>query len=112
MIGGIPFVAKVFDDVPAKELRAIAEAMMKQLGDGIVTVASSAEGKASFVIAVSASFTSKISAVDLVREAAAIVGGSGGGGRPEMAQAGGTDVGKIAQAVDAIRNNVRNLSSQ
>jgi alanyl-tRNA synthetase len=64
---------------------------------------STAEGKASIVVGVSADFTSRFSAVDLVRAASAAVGGKGGGGRPDMAQAGGPDAGGADAALAAIR---------
>ncbi len=106
MIGSVAFAAKIFDDLPAKELRPVAEAMLKQLGEGVIAVASKAEGKASFVVAVTPTLTEKVNAVELVKTAAAAVGGKGGGGRPEMAQAGGSDVSKIPQAMDAVRTTI------
>ena len=64
---------------------------------------STAEGKASVVVAVSADLTGRISAVDLVRAASAALGGKGGGGRADMAQAGGPDAGAADAALAAIR---------
>jgi alanyl-tRNA synthetase len=106
MIGAIAFAAKVFDDLPAKELRTVAEAMLKQLGEGVIALASKAEGKASFVVAVTPSLTARVSAVDLVKTAAAAVGGKGGGGRPEMAQAGGAELEKIDAAMHEMRSAI------
>ena len=60
------------------------------------------DGKASLVVAVSDSLTPKINAVDLVRVGAEILGGKGGGGRPDMAQAGGPDAGKAEAAIEGI----------
>ena len=88
-IGGVRVVARVLDDVPAKELRGIAEAIAAELGGGVVLVVSRAEGKASIVAAVSAELVGRFSAVDLARAGSLAVGGKGGGGRPEIAQAGG-----------------------
>jgi alanyl-tRNA synthetase len=69
----------------------------------VVALVSTAEGKASIVVAVSADLTSRISAVDLVRAASAAVGGKGGGGRPDLAQAGGPDGDKADEALAAVR---------
>ena len=69
----------------------------------MVALVSTAEGKASIVVAVSKDLTGKYSAVDLVRTASAAVGGKGGGGRPDMAQAGGPDAAKADEALAAIR---------
>jgi alanyl-tRNA synthetase len=89
--------------VPARELKGLAEAILKQMEGGVVALVSSAEGKASIVVGVSPDLTGRFSAVDLVRAASAAVGGKGGGGRPDMAQAGGPDGELADDALDAIR---------
>jgi len=89
--------------VPAKELKGLAEAIGKQLGSGVVALLSTAEGKASIVVGVSADLTARFSAVDLVRAAAVAVGGKGGGGRADLAQAGGPDAGQADAAIAAVR---------
>jgi alanyl-tRNA synthetase len=103
-IGGIKFSARNVGDVPARDLKSLAEAVGKQLESGIVALVSTAEGKASIVVGVSPDLTSRFSAVDLVRAASAAVGGKGGGGRPDMAQAGGPEGENAAAALDAIRS--------
>ena len=90
-------------DMPARELKGLAEAIGKQLGSGVVALVSSAEGKASIVVGVSADLTGRINAVELVRAASAAVGGKGGGGRPDMAQAGGPDGARAEEALAAVR---------
>jgi alanyl-tRNA synthetase len=90
-------------EVPARDLKGLAEAIAKQQESGVVALVSTAEGKASIVVSVSADLTSRFSAVDLVRAASAAVGGKGGGGRPDMAQAGGPDAGNADNALNAIR---------
>jgi alanyl-tRNA synthetase len=90
-IGGVKLAARNVGDVPARELKSLAEAIGQQLGSGVVALVSTAEGKASIVVAVSADLTGRFSAVDLVRAASAAVGGKGGGGRADLAQAGGPD---------------------
>ena len=90
-------------EVPAKDLKGLAAAILKQQETGVVALVSTAEGKASIVVAVSADLGGKVNAVDLVRAAAAAVGGKGGGGRPDLAQAGGPDGGKADEALAAVR---------
>ena len=102
-IGGVKLAARNLGDVPARDLKGLADAILRQLGSGVVALVSTAEGKASIVAGVSSDLTGKISAVDLVRAASAAVGGKGGGGRPDMAQAGGPDAGQADAALDAIR---------
>ena len=102
-IAGIPLAARNLGDVPARDLKGIAEAIAKQIGDGIVALVSTAEGKASIVVSVAPSLTTRFSAVDLVRAASTAVGGKGGGGRPDMAQAGGPDAGQADAALAAVR---------
>jgi alanyl-tRNA synthetase len=102
-IGGVKLAARNLGDVPARDLKGIAEAIGKQIGEGVVALVSTAEGKASVVVGVSAGLTGRFSAVDLVRAAAAAVGGKGGGGRPDMAQAGGPEGGRADAALAAVR---------
>jgi alanyl-tRNA synthetase len=101
-VNGIAFAGRVVGDLPAKELKPLADALKKKLGSGVVAVVSSAEGKASLVVGVTDDLVGRISAVDLVRAGADAVGGKGGGGRPDMAQAGGPDGAKAAAALAAI----------
>jgi len=102
-IGGIRLSAKNLGDVPPKDLKSIAEELGKQIGGGVVALVSTAEGKVSIVVGVSGEAAGKFSAVDLVRAASAAVGGKGGGGRPDMAQAGGPDAGQADAALAAVR---------
>jgi alanyl-tRNA synthetase len=106
-INGIKFAPRNLGDVAAKELKGLAEAIGKQLGSGVVALVSSAEGKASVVVGVSPDLTARFSAVDLVRAASAAVGGKGGGGRPDMAQAGGPDAAGAEGALEAVRQVLR-----
>ncbi|MCF8502929.1 MAG: alanine--tRNA ligase, partial [Rhodospirillum sp.] len=101
-IGGGRFIGRLFEDVPAKELKGMADEMKKQVGSGAVALISVAEGKASLVVAVTEDLTGKVDAVALVRAGSAVVGGKGGGGRPDMAQAGGPDGDKAGEAMAAI----------
>ena len=101
-IGGVKFIARILEDVPAKDLKSMADDFKTQIGSGVVTLIATMDGKASIVVAVTDDLTSKISAVDLVRAGAEALGGKGGGGRPDMAQAGGTNVDAANDAVSAI----------
>jgi alanyl-tRNA synthetase len=102
-VNGVQLAARNLGEVPARELKGLAEAIGKQLGSGVVALVSTAEGKASIVVGVSSDLTGKFSAVELVRAASAAVGGKGGGGRPDMAQAGGPDGGRADDALAAVR---------
>jgi alanyl-tRNA synthetase len=102
-IGGVKLAARNLGEVPPRDLKGLADAIGKQLGSGVVALVSTAEGKASIVVGVSADLTKRFSAVDLVRAASAAVGGKGGGGRPDMAQAGGPDAARADEALAAVR---------
>jgi alanyl-tRNA synthetase len=102
-VNGIPLSARDMGETPARDLKGLAEAIGKQMGSGVVALVSAADGKASIVVGVSPDLTSRVNAVDLVRKAAAAVGGKGGGGRPELAQAGGPEGAKAKQALEAVR---------
>jgi alanyl-tRNA synthetase len=102
-VAGIRLAARNVGDVPARELKGLAEAIAGQQGSGVVALVSTADGKASVVVGVSPDLTGRLSAVDLVRAAAAAVGGKGGGGRADLAQAGGPDAGAAEAALEAVR---------
>ncbi len=110
-IGGIPLAARNVGEVPGKELRGLVEAVAKQVGSGVVAVVSTEGGKASVAVGVSADLVKRVSAVDLVRAASVAVGGKGGGGRPEMAQAGGPDAERADDALEAVRAALRGLAA-
>jgi alanyl-tRNA synthetase len=103
-IAGVKFAPRNVGDVPARDLKSLAEAIGKQMESGVVALVSTAEGKASIVVGVSPDLTSRFSAVDLVRAASAAVGGKGGGGRADLAQAGGPEADKAGEALEAIRS--------
>lgn len=102
-IGGVAFIGKSFADMPPKDLRDLAGDLQKQIGSGVVAVTSSFEGKGSIIITVSDDLTSKISAVDLVKISAEILGAKGGGGKPNFAQTGGPNGDKTTEAIEAIK---------
>lgn len=100
-VGGYSFIAKNFDGLDPKELRAVSENYIKQAQ--IVVVSTTIEGKVSVVVAVEKAASAKISAVTLVQAAVAELGGKGGGGRPDMAQGGGTDADALPKAIEKIK---------
>ncbi len=101
-VAGIPAIFKHLHDIPAKDLKGIVDDLKKNLLSGIVVVTSTYDGKISLVIGVTNDLTPKISAVDLVKVAAQVVDGQGGGGRPDMAQAGGTNPSSVSKIQGAI----------
>ncbi|MEK9922800.1 MAG: alanine--tRNA ligase [Rhodospirillales bacterium] len=107
-IGEVSFIGRALNGVPAKELKSMADALKAQVGSGVVAVVAENEGKASLVVAVTEDMKDQLDAVSLVRVGSAAVGGKGGGGRPDMAQAGGPDGEKINEALSAIEAALAN----
>ena len=100
-VAGARLVTRTLDGVPAKDLKSMVDEFKKQ-GPGVYAVVGADGGKASIVVGVTDDLTGKFNAVDLVRAGAAALGGKGGGGRPDMAQAGGPDPSKADAAFAAI----------
>ncbi len=105
-LGGIAFRAQRLDGVPAKELRPMIDAAKRELGSCVVALIAVNEGKAALSVGVTADLTDRLDAVALVKAGAAAVGGKGGGGRPDMAQAGGPDGAAADQALAAIEKAI------
>ncbi|MDP7546297.1 MAG: alanine--tRNA ligase-related protein, partial [Alphaproteobacteria bacterium] len=110
-IGGIAFSGRCMDGVPAKELRAMVDAAKQKLGSGVVAFIAVNGGKAALTIGVTDDLTDRVSAVDLVRAGAAAVGGKGGGGRPDMAQAGGPNGNDADTALKAIEIAIEKVAA-
>ena len=102
-VNGVKLAARNLGEVPARDLKSLADTIGKQLGSGVVALVSTAEGKASIVVGVSPDLTPRFNAIELVRAASAAVGGKGGGGRPDLAQAGGPDGAQADAALGAVR---------
>ena len=102
-VAGLRLALRDLGDMPGKELKALAEAILKGGAADVVALVSTAEGKASIVVGVGEVAKGRADAVMLVRAASAAVGGKGGGGRPEMAQAGGPDADRAEEALAAVR---------
>ncbi|WP_162652406.1 alanine--tRNA ligase [Lentilitoribacter sp. Alg239-R112] len=103
MINDISFIGKVVEGIGGRELKALADEGKNSIGSGIVAFIGIDGGKAGAVVGVTDDLVGKYSAVDLVRAASEVLGGKGGGGRPDMAQAGGPDTSKGPDAIDAIK---------
>src|SRR6202035_463653 len=102
-IGGANFMPRVVHGIELKDLRSLADEGKKQVGSGIVAIVGiSDDGKAGIVVGVTDDLVKRFNAVDLVRKGAEVLGGKGGGGRPDMAQAGGPDASKADAALAAI----------
>ena len=102
-IGDIKLLARAVSGIEIKDLKSLADDGKKQVGSGVVAIVGvTDEGKAGLVVGVTPDLTTRFNAVDLVRRGAEALGGKGGGGRPDMAQAGGPDGGKAEAALDAI----------
>jgi alanyl-tRNA synthetase len=108
-IAGVKTIMRVLDGVSAKDLKSLADEAKARLGSGVVALLATADGKASLVVGVTDDLTGRISAVDLVRLGAEALGGKGGGGRPDMAQAGGPDASRAAEALTRIERRLAAL---
>jgi alanyl-tRNA synthetase len=102
-VGGVKFAGQVLDGLDPKELRGLLDQAKQRLGSGVAAIVAVNEGKASIAAAVTEDLTGRVSAVDLVRAGVAALGGKGGGGRADMAQGGGPDGSKGADAIAAVR---------
>ncbi|WP_297834571.1 alanine--tRNA ligase [uncultured Roseibium sp.] len=108
--GAFKLMARIVEGINPKDLKGMADEAKTQLGSGVVVLISVAEDdKAAIVTAVTQDLTEKVSAVDLVRIGSEALGGRGGGGRPDMAQAGGPDGSKADAAVAAIEAHLTGL---
>jgi len=105
-ISNINFIGKHLNDLPAKDLKGLADEFRSQIGSGVVALTSLHENKVSIVVSVTDDLTDEISAVDLVKLGANVVDGKGGGGRVDMAQAGGPNSAKVGEVIESIENEL------
>jgi alanyl-tRNA synthetase len=110
-VGGVTFVGQVLDGFEAKGLRGAVDETKGRIGSGVAVLVAVNEGRASVAVGVTDDLTARLGAVDLLRRAVAVLGGQGGGGRPDMAQGGGPDGGQAQEAVAAVRQAVAELSA-
>jgi len=102
-VGDTRLLARAVSGIDVKDLKSLVDEGKKQVGSGVVAIVGvTDEGKAGIVVGVTDDLTGRFNAVDLVRRGAEALGGKGGGGRPDMAQAGGPDGSKAEAALAAI----------
>ena len=107
LIGGcVKMALRSLDGIPAKELKGMVDELRDQMGSGIVALVSGDGGKASIVVGLTEDLKDTYSAVDLVRIGVEKLGGKGGGGRPDMAQGGGSDPSQADAALAAIEAHI------
>jgi alanyl-tRNA synthetase len=102
-VGGVKFSGQVLEGLDPKELRGLLDQAKQRLGSGVAVIVAVNDGRASIAAAVTDDLTGKVSAVDLVRAGVEALGGKGGGGRADMAQGGGPDGAKAAEAIAAVK---------
>ncbi len=110
-ISGIKFLGRVVEGVGGKDLRGLVDEARGQLGSGVAAFIGVNDGKAALAVGLTNDLTDSLSAVDLVRSGSAVVGGKGGGGRPDFAQAGGPDGSKAEAALSAIRETLKSANA-
>jgi alanyl-tRNA synthetase len=103
MVAGVAVMARVLDGVPAKDLRGLIDEAKASLGSGVAAFVGVEGGKAALAVGVTEDLKGRISAVDLVRGGVAVLGGQGGGGRPDMAQGGGPNGDQAEAALAAVK---------
>ncbi|PLW78804.1 alanine--tRNA ligase [Cohaesibacter celericrescens] len=107
-VNGVKIMARVAEGVSPKDLKGMVDQGKEALGSGVVVmIAVSEDGKVGVVVGVTADLTARFSAVELVKKAAEVLGGRGGGGRPDMAQAGGKDADQADAAIAAIKDMIK-----
>ena len=111
-IGAINLIARAVEGVQPKDLRGLVDQGKRQVGSGVVAIVGLSDGKAGLVVGVTEDLTDRISAVDLARLGSEALGGKGGGGRPDLAQAGGPDGSKADAALQAIAGRVEELAAR
>ena len=103
VVNGVTFSGQVLEGLDPKDLRGLLDQAKQRIGSGVAVIVAVNEGKASIAAAVTEDLAGKVSAVDLVRAGVEALGGKGGGGRPDMAQGGGPDGEKAADAIVAAK---------
>jgi alanyl-tRNA synthetase len=102
-VGNVKLMARAVEGIEMKDLKSLADDGKKQIGSGVVAIVGvTGDGKAGVVVGVTPDLIERFNAVNLVRVASEALGGKGGGGRPDMAQAGGPDGAKADAALSAI----------
>jgi len=107
-IGGVKVMAKSVEDLDKGGMRHLSDTLMAQVKSGVVIIGNKTDGKVSFIVRVSDDLTDKVRAGNIIKEIAPIVGGKGGG-RPDMAEGGGTEPEKLSDAIEASYGVIENM---
>ena len=110
-IAGVMFSGQVLEGLEPRELRPLLDQAKQRMGSGVAAICAVNDGKAAFAVAVTDDLTNRFSAVEFVRTGVEVLGGKGGGGRPDMAQGGGPDGAKAADAIAAVRDALAKVSA-
>ena len=108
-VNGINFAYGIYENISAKVLKPATDMLKKDAKNTVILLIASDGAKVSVLTAVTSDLTNKISAVDLVKKSAEMLGGHGGGGRPDLAQAGGTDASNASEVVNTIKKEIENI---
>ena len=103
-LSGVNFVLKKLSGIPGKELPSLIDGYKQKLSKGVILLISDTDGKVAIASGVTSDLLPSVSAVDVVKVVAAKLGGKGGGGRPDLAQAGGSSMEGMASAIDAVKS--------
>jgi alanyl-tRNA synthetase len=106
-VGDVTFAGQVIEGLNPKELRGLLDEVKARIGSGVAAAVAVNDGRAAFAVAVTDDLTDRFDAVELVRAGVARLGGKGGGGRADMAQGGGPDGAKADEALDAVRDALK-----
>ena len=109
-VAGVKVIAKTVDGLDKGGMRHLSDTLMSKIKSGVVVLAKTDDGKVSFIVRVSDDLTGKVKAGEIVKSIAPIVGGKGGG-KPDMAEGGGTDAGKLNDALQASYGLVEQMLS-
>ena len=103
-INGTKLMARILKGISPNDMKGLVDEGKAKLGSGVVAlIGINDEGRAGLIVGVTSDLTSRFNAVELVRAGSTVLGGKGGGGRPDMAQAGGPDASKAEEAISAIK---------
>ena len=110
-VNGHRFLGQVVEGLDSKSLRSTVDVMKQRVGSGIAALVAVNEGRASVAVGVTDDLAGQVNAVELVKAAVAALGGQGGGGRPDMAQGGGPDASKAAEALAAVKEALEKVAA-
>jgi alanyl-tRNA synthetase len=106
-INGVKVISKILKSLPPREIKGLVDEFKKELVSGIVIIISTLDRKASLVVGVTEDITDKFSAIEFTKAGVEVLGGKGGGGRPDMAQGGGPNYKNSKDAIEEILNLIK-----